>query len=601
MPATFQIPAKPTRFKGYVSSPENAGAEYLSQPSENCLVTDDGIAESRKGYASSFSIGVSGSPSTALYISTYDVCFFCIGTKVYYRNFNDNVTYDTGITLTAGTTTRMWEWFGMVFLTNTTDGIRQIILGRLNDAAATVGDGTVTIDSEFGGKLTAFGLTASNLRLNGVDEDMASLVVSTGVVTLSVNLTQSYADNTVGIVVSDISSGREKASKGIEWKSRFHLMGYPSASNADSPNNTVIAGDFVIGTTGAGGIEGIITFGGSAGSTKITVPGGRVANILSVADSLYFLTETKVSSMLASSVDTSGSGIGGSIPLVKDELHGCFSEDCATVMGTNAITYYDDLNHRIMRIPIDTESGAAIAAPEEDFDIDIRDHLKNLSKTQTGAFVYHYRAGRQTIYQLKEAGQWKWFIYDHNIVRQMGSNFVRGAWQPPQRVVPVKNLFERKGVLYGTDISTDTVYTFFTVFADGDSPINTTIATGQFDVGSSLMKRCYAKGTISYPAKIRLRCYVWNKTRGKAAGREKVILGSSYVYSDNESVGAVPVGDSGVSEVVQTAKWDKEFDVFPSEASTTQVIMYSYNGGYVSMSAFTLTGERYPGSFSASI
>ena len=604
MPAPFTIPkgAFPG-FAGYISNPQNAGPDYLSQPSENCLVTDDGIAESRKGYFAEFSIGVSGSAATCFYHSTYDICFFALGTKVYYRDFNNNTTVDTGLTLTTGKITRITEFFGDIYLTNTTDGIVRICCFRLNDTAANSGDATFTVDLDGLGRMTAFGDTTGNFRINGTDESVASFVVGTGVCTHSTTLSKSYSDNAIILFIDNAYSSLDEPSKIAFWKSRMHIMGFPSASNADQPNNTVLAGQFVIGQTGAAGIELIIdlTFG-TGGSTKITVGGGgKVTNILPVADTFYFFSETKVFSAASSDVTISGSAIGATTPDEKDELHGCFNEDCATVMGNNAITYYDDVNHRIMRIPIDTDTGAALSAPEEDFDVDIRDHLQNLSKNQTGAFVYHYRGGRQTIYQLKEAGQWKWFIYDHNIVRRMGSNFVRGAWQPPQRVVPVRALFERKGVLYGTDISTDTVYSFFTVFADDQASINTTIATGQFDVGASMLKKASLKGDISYPAKIRVKCYVWNKARGKISGSEKVIDGSGYSYNENESVGAVATGESGVSEVIETAKWDKDFYVFPSEATRAQLVMENYNGGYVSLSAFSLTGDQYQRSFSPSI
>ena len=603
----FTIPEKFSGFKGYTSSPQNADPSYLSVPSENCLVTDDGIAESRLGYTPEFSIGVDASPATAFYLKTYDLAFFALSTKVYYRDFTNNLTVDTGITLTTGTTTRFTEVLGDVILTNTTDGVYMIRCMRLNDAAANSGDATVTIDQDGASRISVYsdiaaGGSADDLRINGTNEQMASLVVSTGVVTLSGTLSQSYNDNAIAIVVRQYPS-LDKFSKMLLWKWRLHGMGFPSTTNADQPNNTVLSGQFVAGNASAGTIEDIINFSldGTKGSVKILVyGGGKVTNILEAKEFMWFFTEDKVFNVANSDVSIVATDLGNTRPDLFDELDGCLNEDSAIVMGDNAITYVTNKG-RIKRIPIDTDNGAALQHAEEDFDVGIKEHLINLSKDQTGAFVYHYRGGRQTIYQLKESGQWKWFIYDHNIIRQVGSNFVRGTWQPPQRTVPVKNLFERNGVLYGTDMGTDTVYSFFTAFVDHNSPINTTIATGEFNVGSSMMKKASVRGDISYPSKIRIQCHVWNKTLGKRSGSEKIIVGSNYTYSEDESVGAVAAGESGVGETIQTAKWEKDFDIFPSEATTTQLVLKNYDGGYISLSAYSLSGERYSRSFSPSL
>lgn len=594
------FPISAQRFSGYTSDPNFADTSYLAPPSQNCIVTDDGKVESRKGYLEEFSIGVENKAATSIYHKTYDIAFFALGTKVYYRDFANNVSYDTGITLTDGTTTRFAEFFGDIYLTNTTDGIYRIMCTRLNGAVSVGGD--VTVDVDGAARLSVFGDTTGNIRINGVNEAFSSVTVSTGV--LDTTSSAAYADNTVAIFVDGPYSSLEKPSKLLFWKSRLHIMGFPSATNADQPNNTVMAGQFVIGQTGATGMELILDFTyGTGGSTKILVGGGgRVTNILGVKDFIYFFTEEKAQATASSSIITSGSGIGGTIPDEKDELHGCLNEDCATVMGDSAITYITP-DHRIMRLPIATDTGAAVSPPEEDFDVDIRDHLKNMDKDQTGALTYHYRGGRQTIYQVKILGQWYWFIWDHNIIRSMGSAHVRGAWQAPQQITPVRSFFERNGVLYGTDPSTDKVYSFFTTFTDNLAPIYCIIATGSFNVGNAITKRAWLQGDINQPSLINIRCYVTNNEGGRRSGSIKQIRGSDYTYSSDHSVGAVPVGDGGVEgETTQIANWDKEFEVFPSEGSRVQLVAENeQDGGYMSVSAFSLNGDQFPSSFSKSL
>ena len=594
-------------FKGYYSDAANASAEYLSTPSSNCIVTSDGRAESRKGYSAEFSIGVSNKNATCFYHQTYDVAFFALGTKVYYRDFNTSTTVDTGITLTTGTKTRFSEFNNDVYLTNTTDGVQRIVVGRLNDAAANSGDGAVTVDVDFASRLSVFGIGATgSIRINGDSYAYNATDVATGVITLNaVTLSSTYADNSIVIRVHDISgtSGIQKPSKIEFWKSRLHSMGFPSATDFDAPNHSVNAGQFVIGQTGATGIESIIDFTwGTGGATKIQVNGGgAVTNILGAKDFFWFFAKRKVYATSSADITTSGSAIGLTIPDEKDELHGCLNEDCATVMGDNAITWID--HKKFMRIPISTDTGAPVSPPQEDFDAAIREDLINMDSDQTGALVYHYRGGLQTIYQVKISGLWTWFIYDHNIVFNTSSGVQHGAWQPPQLINPVTGFFEREGVLFGTDMTTDTVYSFFTAFSDNQTAIQTTIATGEFNVGNAMMKRATLQGDINFPSEINIRCYVTNNTSGRRSGRPKIVLGSNYSYDGNLSIGAVPIGSGGVtSETTEIARWKKEFYIFPSEANTAQLIAENFqDGGYFSISSYSLSGDQLAGTFAASL
>lgn len=607
-----KLPTGTSRFQGYYSDKVNAPVDYLAPPSQNCLVSDDGKAESRLGYTSEFSIGVDGSAATAFYHKTYDITFFALGTKVYYRDHTNLATYDTGITLTTGTKTRYDEFNGDVYLSNTTDGIYVIRCMRLNDTAANAGDSTVTIDLDGGARISVFGDiaaggSADDLRINGTNEQMSSLVVSTGVVTLVGTLSASYSDNAVAIVVRRYSS-LEKPSKLLFWKSRLHIMGFPSATNADQPNNSVMAGQFVIGETGAAGIEKIIDFTyGTGGSTKIVVGnGGKLTNILGVKDTIYFFLEDKTYSTNSAEITTginevtfSTAAIGLTIPREKDGNHGCLNEDCATEMGKNELAFITN-DRRIMRIRISPETGSAEPYSDESFDTDIREHLEDMDNDQTGALAFHYKGQRKTIFQIKINGQWIWLIFDHNIQRTVGSTIIQGAWQPPQYITPVASFFERNGVLWGTDASDDTVYSFFTSFTDDLSPIYSIIATGEFNVGNAMMERCQMQGEINQPAEINARMYVTNEAGGRRAGSPKIIEGSSYTYGEDNSIGAVPVGDGGVeAETTPIANWTRSFGIFPSQSNRAQLILENeQEGGYMSLSSYSLSGKQYPATFS---
>lgn len=592
-----KFPFGTQKFSRYTSDPSNASPDAVSFPCQDMIITDDGKIGQRSGYRKEFNVDASSNEPMTFYHKTYDITFFALGTSVLYYDWKNETVYDTGITLTDGTTTRITEFFGDVYLSNTTDGVYQIMCARVNGAVAS-GAATITIDVDGTARMSAFGNTSGNIRINGTDEPFASFVVATGVLTLDNPSTQAYADNDIAIFVDPLGS-LEKASKIIFWKSRMHLMGFPNVANVDQPNNSLVAGQFIIGN--ANEIEKLIDFTfGTGGSTRITVGGGgALKNTLSVADSIYFFTENKVFATLASNVSTVTASLGLTIPKVKDELHGCLNEDCATVMGTNAVTYITN-DKRIMRIPIDTESGAALSAPQEDFDVDVRDILKNMDKNQDGAFAYYFREGRQTIYQIKVSGQFVWLIFDNNIVRRMGSSLIRGAWQPPQFITPFRSLFERDGTLYGA--TEGKVYSIFTTFSDDLKPIRGIFATGDFNVGNALVKRAELNGLINQPSKIEIRCFVTNEKGGRRSGSKKEILGSDYTYGDDFSVGALMVGGGGAGETTEVAKWKRGFGVFPSEGSNAQLIAENFqDGGYFSINSYSLDGTQFPSPFSKAL
>jgi hypothetical protein len=601
------FPIGSQRIKGYYSDKVNCPSDYISEPSQNVMVNDNGKVESRLGYTNEFSIGVTGQTATAIYHKTYDVAFFALGTKIYYRDYNTNTTVDTGITLTAGTKTRFDEFQGDIYLSNTTDGIIRICVGRLNDSAATLGDATFTVDQDFLGRMTAFGDTASvAIRINGTAETAASFVAATGVCTHATTLSKSYADNSVIIFVDNAYGALEKPSKLHFWKSAIHIMGFLNPTNTDQPNNSVMRGQFVIGETGSTGIENILDFTyGTGGSTKIMIgSGGKVTNVMGVKDTIYFFTENKTFAVNSAEINTginevtySSTQVGLTIPREKDSLHGCVNEDSATAMGKNEIGFITS-NKRIMRIRISPETGSAEPYSDESFDADISEIVKNMDNDQTGSLAFHYSGQRKTIFQIKVNGQWIWMIFDHNIQRQVGSTIVQGAWQPPQYIVPVTSLYERNGVLWGTDSSVDSVYSFFTTFTDDQSGFRQIIATGEFNVGNAIVKDAQVQGEINHSSEINIRCYVTNEKGGRRSGSAKVISGSDYAYGEDNSVGAVPVGEGVAGESTMIAKWKRSFGVFPSEATRAQLIVENdEEGGYMSVSAFQIDGQQYPHTF----
>jgi len=606
----LKFPIGSSSIKGYLSDKVNCPPDYISSPSKNVLINENGKVESRMGHTNEFTIGVSNRGARSAYLKTYDVSFYALGTKVYYRDHTNLVTYDTGITLTDGTVTRVEIDKGDVYLSNTTDGFIRICVGRLNDSAANSGDNTFTIDSDFLGRMAAFGDTSGNFRMKETDESVASFVVDTGVCTHSTTLSQNYADNTIVIFVDNSYSGLPKPSKVLHWEGRTHLMGVLSASDSDRPLNTVYSSKFVLGEAGSTTMENAVSFplDGTSGSQKTIIhDSSDLANILGVKETMYFFTKDKTFSVHKSEITTgynevtySTTSIGAMFPTVIDQLNGCANEDSATAMGKNELGFITN-NKRIMRIRISPETGSADPYSDESFDTDIRQDLENMDNDQTGSIAFHYSGQRKTIFQVKIKGQWVWFIFDHNIQRKVGSTIIQGAWQAPLYMPPVASFFERNGVLWGTDASADTVYTFFTAFTDDLSGFDQTIATGEFNIGNSMVKQAQVQGDVNQPSQINIRCYVTNEASGRRAGSAKVINGNAYDYTQDESIGALPVGEAGgVGETTLIAKWRRSFGVFPSEATRTQLILTNdQEGGYMSMTSYQIDGIQYPNTSTA--
>ncbi len=557
------------------------------------MIDTNGKATQRFGYAeeTDIDLGVPGKPATSFYLAKYDITVFALGTKLKYFDWNTRLVYDTGVALTTGTLTRGDAFMGDFYGTNTTDGLRRIVFGRLNDAAATLGDATFTIDSDMAARLSVFGLTSGNIIIQGTTEAYASLVVATGVVTHSTTLSKSYADNAVCIRVHDISSGREKASKVFFWKNRMGLIGSQVADNADQPNATEYFGKFATALN----LEDIIDFTyGAGGSTRELVGNsGRVTNAVPAKDFLYSFNEQQGYSAAAAEVIISGTGIGQTTPDLRDENNGCLNEDCACVAGGNQIDYITS-DKRIMRQRISTDTGAAISYPDDSFDLPIREHLKNMDKNQTGARSVYHRAKRRSIHQIKIMGQWYWFIHDDSLqIIHSDGTVTNGAWQPPQQVLFAQDFFERNGVLYATDGTDDTVYSIGTTFDDNLNPVSWTFATGNSSVGNSSMKKARLQGEISQAAIIKLQSFVTNRTGGRQSGSQKIIDGSTFSYSEEHGIGADAIGDSGVEqETIATADWEIEFDIYPSEANRVQLIATNDNGGYCSISQYLLEGTQ---------
>lgn len=591
--STFQLPSGGWKgIRKYVSDATNAPENSISQPSKNCVININGDVETRGGYIDTAWTTGAGAQVRPFYLSAYDITVLIGDSKVQYVDHNNsNTVVDTGSTVTADTITRGDEYLGDLYYTNTTNGVKRGVFGKLNDATADIGDATVFVDVDMAARLSVFGKTAGAIIINGDSYAYNAVNVSTGQITLNgVTLTAGYADNTVVFVEHDISSGIEKFSKLIFWKERLMGMGFPSASNADQPNHSVMVSKFVIGQAGASGIEDIIDFTyGTGGATKIVVgKGGKMTSIVGIKDFIYFLKEDSVSNTASSAISVSGASIGLTIPEIKDENHGCLNEDSAISIGNNEIAYITN-DKRILRVKLFSDGGAAVPFPDELFDVDIWKDLENMDDDQPLGMAVYHKAQRVSIFQVRLGGQWYWLMFDHKT----------DAWQPPQLVIPANGFFERKGILYATDSTTDQIYEVFTTFDDNGIPIECTVATPIFDVDDSMMTTGEAKGIITHSTNIEITTHTWTNA-GEKVSSPKMITGSNYTYGEDRSIGSVAIGGINNATRLPYADWKRSFDIYPQEANKIQLQLFC-EGDHFSLSRFSLVGQNYSRSFTSSL
>jgi hypothetical protein len=435
---------------GYTDDARMAGLNSVCPPAQNMFVLKTGEIVSRGGQSDTeWDLNEALKKAESLHIKKYNVTFFSLNGKVkYIEHDRGNAVVDTGLSLTATETTKLREFAGDVYCTNKTDGLRQIHVFRLNDAAPELGDATFVIDQDGAGRLLAFGDTSGNIRIRGTNEQYASLVAN-GTVTLTGTLSATYANNDIAITVEDISTGRPKGTDLTFWHNsiggRMIVWGvvedtntYGAAETIDSATNSVYFSKFCILSQ----LENIISFDVDSTADIIMVgTGGEVTQVIATRNYIYYFTRSNAYYSAITDVDPTS----GAMSLQElSQNYGCYP-NCAADLGNGRIAFltYDN---RIIAIDISTEEGAPVVFPNEDFDIPYQNTLYNLDRDQTGFFFFS-PAERMLFCHLDIDGERVILPFDNTI----------RAWQPPIRGWSHSSMFVKDGITYATYSNDDTI------------------------------------------------------------------------------------------------------------------------------------------------
>jgi hypothetical protein len=581
MGKTLQTSGKKRFIDGYTDDVRMAGPNHLAPPSVNCDITKTGEAIYGKGFISTVDLGNAGHASRPFHVSRHNVTFFAINGKVLFVNHNNsNAVVDTGLSLTEtdGRKTRFGEYAGDIYLTNRTDGLRQIHMGKVNDAAATLGDGFITVDQDLAGRLLAFGDGGSSLRIANSTpfaETMTS-VAATGVVTLANTLDAAVPDNTIVYTVEDISSGRPKGSGITFWKERMIVWGVVYDEGADTATNMVYMSSFASLVD----LQNIIDFDVANTAAKEMIgKGGTVTNVLSTRDYLYMFTENETYYGGEEQVNRT---TGGMPAQLLTNLYGCVNEDCAADLGNGQCAFLTN-NNRIMGIKIATETGAPVVFPDESFDSPISNTVRLLDSDQSNSFLF-YAPNEHRLYGHCD-------VDNERIVLKHNTEI--GRWEPPRTGWSHGGMFVRDAVTYATELTDDDVWQLNEGFQNNGIDYEVVMATSLIESDDGRTTLALDNYGISGRIGALTTITAESVVGGGTAQQKSFAAGASVSVGalGSVSVGSTTLG-AGIGEDME--EYDKIYGIFPKYGQSLQIRVRSLanvSGGAFSLSSYTVNGR----------
>lgn len=584
MPKPLQTSGTKRFIDGY-SDDVRSGPNHLCPPSCNVDLLKTGEAVYRKGHAAvSFDLNNAGHASRPFHVARYNVTFFAVNGKVLFVNHNNSdAVVDTGLSLTEtnGRKTRFGEYAGDVYLTNQTDGLRQIHLGRLNDAAAAAGDATVTIDQDLAGRLLAFGDDTSTINFANSTpfSETVTSTSSAGLVTLTGTLNANVADDTIVWTVEDISSGKPKGSGLTFWKERMIVWGVISDTGVDTATNLVYMSAFALISGGDGtSLENVIDFStGSTGAREMIGKNGVVTNVLSTRDYLYYFTQNETYYSSVADVNTT---TGGTLPQLLSNQYGCINEDCAADLG-NGLACFLTNNKRVMGIRISSPQGAPVVFPDETFDSPLSNTVALLDSDQSDAFFFN-APNDHRLYAHVNVDSARVVLKHNNEVQK---------WEPPTTGWSFGGMYVRGGVTYATELSDDGVHQINEGFQDNGIDYEVNMATSL--VESEDGRRTLALENVGISGRIgALTTVTVESVVGGGTAQQKTFTAGSV---STGTLGSVPVGastlGSGIGEDME--EYDKLYAIYPKYGQSYQLRVRSLanvSGGAFSLSSYTVSG-----------
>lgn len=455
---------------------------------------------------------------------------------------------------------------GLIRITSTGHGLKTGSKVRISGVTGTTeanGDWTITrIDAD------TFDLQASAFA-NAYVSDGTWALIYNGVFVLSGTSSADYDDNSIAIVVYDLTGRFPKCDKIVAWKECLHFVGI-------SPDDEEISSDrrqsvlaFTQFATAATSENILKVSGGTAGS-ELVGKSGKLVNAVATRDYLYLFKEGEAYYIPVSSVNTSS---GARPPVLLSSNYGCLNADSAVDMGNGEVAFITR-NNRIIRIRIDSESGAPVVFPDETFDKPYSNTLALMDSDQTDARLYYSGSDRRLLAQI--------IVDAEQITLPFNNNLEVRAWEPPWQNYFFAGYYEREGITYATALLDDTIYMLGQTLSDNGQDIECVMASPkiEFEDGRVTCKwdQMELSGSMTTNAVITAESVVDSGTP-----LQKQFDSSGVAFAPAPSLGSVimgstTLGDGPLGEEMGT--WDKRFAIFPSLGSDLQVILSSNGEGH---------------------
>lgn len=551
---------------GYHAQKRNREPEQITQPSINLRYTQDGAAYTRKGYNDSgWDLDNAGYAATTFHVDRYNITFFICDTDVKYVDHNNSdAVVDTGIALTTGETTWMDEYNGDLYLTNPTDGLQRIVITRLNGALTDV-DTEMVIDKDGAARLSVFSKTTGDLIIGGTSEAFDSVTVATGVLTHTGTVSQAYSDNSIAIVVHDISSGRPKGNKMIFWKETMNVIGVgvdeADTTKSDIPPTTLYYTDFAL----ASGSEKIIDF--TNGGYEMVGKSGTLTNAVPTRDYMYLFKEDSTYFIAVANVNVD---TGARPPVLFSAKYGCVNQFSADVMGDFVVWLAPQ--KRVIKSNIQVEDGISALYPDEEFDMPIKEILEQLDDDQSSARVYYQTKAKELHIKCVIDSETVELVYDNNL----------GVWCPPDTNKNFNHYTEIDGEPYATSDNDDTVYRLDDTLSDDGADIECTLGLGEFEFEDS--RTTLQIGDIAVSGSLSSDTNIDYKP---------VIDGNEYdlhnIDDTNVSfenlypIGSIGIGGSviaGGEDYEEEGEFDVSLSNYPATINRWQPVFHSFGDGH---------------------
>jgi hypothetical protein len=577
MPSALQSSGSKKFIEGYIDDPRKAGPNHLAPPSQNVDILKTGEAVYAKGFVSSgIDLGNAGKASRPFHVPRYNVTFYAINGKVLFVNHNNSdAVVDTGISLTNtnGRQTRFGEYAGDIYLTNTTDGLRQIHMGLVNDSAANAGDPNITVDQDLAARFMAFSDTTSTLRIattTPFTEAMSS-VAATGVVTLTGTLDANVPDNTVVYTVEDISSVVPFCSGITFWKERMILWGAIYDAADDSATNLVFMSSFATLTD----LQNIIDFNAANTAAREMVgKGGVVTNCLATRDYLYMFTQNET---YYSSVADVNATTGGTLPQLLSNQYGCINEDCAADLGKGLAVFMTN-NKRIIGIRIASETGAPVVFPDESFDSPVGNTVALLDSDQSDSFFFYAPNDHKCYMHCN--------VDNTRLVLKFNTEIQR--WEPHRTGWSMGGMFVRNGVTYATELTDDDIWQLNEGFKNNGQDYEIIIATSLIEDSDGRttlsLESIGVSGRASELSTVTIESYVGNGTPQQKTFT--VPPASSSGSLGSVALGSLTLGSGSGQELVD---YDKYLAIYPKYGQSYQMAARSI--GPITVSSYVIYGK----------